>query len=248
VVCNHGTRHIKPPVCYSEEVATDTGFKRARRPEQVAERRATILNAARELLAEQRLSDISLRDLSARVGLAKSNVLNYFDSREAVYLELLDEDWRDWLCDLEQTSPTQVARSMEPHSAEPATAEVVARTLAERPVLCELLSALPGVLEHNISEDTARRFKLDAMANAVRLREWLRTQLPELDTITAHHCAGAITLMAGALWNYERPTPIIHRLNQELGGLPAQSFEENFKTGLRIHLVGATQTASTIRS
>ncbi|MFT4263434.1 MAG: TetR family transcriptional regulator [Nocardioides sp.] len=219
-------------------MAPDPGFQRARRPEQVAERRATILRTARELLGERRLSAISLRDLSSRVGLAKSNVLNYFDSREAIYLELLDADWRDWLDELEQTVPAGDAS--EPHAAETATAGTLARTLAARPVLCELLSALAGVLEHNVSEDTARRFKTNAAANAVRLREWLRVRLPALDAETAHHCAGAITLLAGALWDYERPTPLVHRLNQEFGGLPARSFEENFATGLRTHLVGAT--------
>lgn len=227
-------------------MTTQAGFKRARTPEQIAERRATILHAAREMLVEQRLAEISLRDLSARVGLAKSNVLNYFDSREAIYLELLDEDWRSWLDDLERL-PAPDQPTPEPWAAEAATGLDLARTLNDHPVLCELLSALAGVLEHNVTEETARRYKGQAMANAVRLREWLRGRLPALDQTTAHHCAGAITLLAGALWNYERPSPVVHKLNQELGGLPAQSFETNFSIGARIHLIGATVSASAHR-
>ena len=52
------------------------------------------------MLAEMPVADVSLTELSRRVGLAKSNVLRYFDSREAVLLELLDDAWRDWLAGL----------------------------------------------------------------------------------------------------------------------------------------------------
>ena len=49
------------------------------------------------MLAEMPVAELSLNELSRRVGLAKSNVLRYFESREAVLLELLDAAWRDWL-------------------------------------------------------------------------------------------------------------------------------------------------------
>ena len=50
----------------------------------MAVRRSAIMNSAREMLAEKDLAEISLRELSNRIGLAKSNVLRYFDSREAI--------------------------------------------------------------------------------------------------------------------------------------------------------------------
>src|SRR6185295_16951299 len=49
-----------------------------------------ILDTAAAMLEEMPVSELSLNELSRRVGLAKSNVLRYFDSREAVLLELLD--------------------------------------------------------------------------------------------------------------------------------------------------------------
>ena len=53
--------------------------------------------AARALLTEKAVTDVSLREFSDRVGLAKSNVLRYFDSREAIFLEVLDVECRSWL-------------------------------------------------------------------------------------------------------------------------------------------------------
>jgi AcrR family transcriptional regulator len=75
-------------------------FQRARSEEQREERRQAILGAAAEMLSEMQVADISLNELSRRAGLAKSNVLRYFESREAILLELLDSAWQDWLARL----------------------------------------------------------------------------------------------------------------------------------------------------
>ena len=64
-----------------------TTFQRARSDEQRALRSQAILDTAAAMLHEMPVADISLNELSRRVGLAKSNVLRYFDSREAVLLE-----------------------------------------------------------------------------------------------------------------------------------------------------------------
>jgi len=67
-----------------------TSFKRARSEEQRTQRRRMILDTTAAMLAEMPVAHVSLNELSRRVGLAKSNVLRYFESREAVLLELLD--------------------------------------------------------------------------------------------------------------------------------------------------------------
>src|SRR3984957_11018664 len=76
-------------------------FQRARNAEQREARRRAILDTAAAMLAEMPVAQVSLNELSRRAGLAKSNVLRYFESREAVLLELLDSAWQDWLAALE---------------------------------------------------------------------------------------------------------------------------------------------------
>ncbi|GIF73491.1 TetR/AcrR family transcriptional regulator [Asanoa siamensis] len=68
---------------------------------QPVSRRVAILDAARAMLAERGVAEISLRELADRIGLAKSNVLRYYDSREAIFLEVLDQEWIVWLDALE---------------------------------------------------------------------------------------------------------------------------------------------------
>src|SRR5437899_12225588 len=83
-------------------------FKRARSEEQRAQRRRAILDTAAAMLDEQPVAQISLNELSRRACLAKSNVLRYFESREAVLLELLDEKTCEWLDQLNADLETGV--------------------------------------------------------------------------------------------------------------------------------------------
>src|SRR6266705_4770661 len=76
-------------------------FQRARSEEQREARRQAILGAAAAMLAEMPVAEVTLNELSRRAGLAKSNVLRYFESREAVLLELLDSAWQEWLGQLD---------------------------------------------------------------------------------------------------------------------------------------------------
>src|SRR4051812_41170271 len=84
---------------------TEPDFQRARSPEQRDARRRAILGAAAELLAEAPLAEISLRELARRVGLSKTNVVRYFETREAVFFALLNQSVGDWLAELPAELP-----------------------------------------------------------------------------------------------------------------------------------------------
>ncbi len=58
-----------------------TEFQRARSAEQREVRRRAILRTAAELPAEMPVRDVSLRELSRRVGLSETNVVRYFETR-----------------------------------------------------------------------------------------------------------------------------------------------------------------------
>ena len=70
-------------------------YQRARRPEQKEERREAILAAAHALAVERSVRAVSLGDIAREVGLAKSNLLRYFESREEIFLTLLLREWEE---------------------------------------------------------------------------------------------------------------------------------------------------------
>src|SRR5918997_780946 len=123
-----------------------TTVQRARSDEQRAVRSQAILDTAAAMLQEMPVADVSLNELSRRVGLAKSNVLRYFDSREAVLLELLAGLVREWLAHLAAELPSVVRRRAGFKRRAEQLAAAIAESLGERPVLCDLMSAQAAVL------------------------------------------------------------------------------------------------------
>lgn len=216
-------------------------FQRARRPEQVAARRAAILTAAAEMLRERQVADISLRDLACRVGLAKSNVLRYFDSREAIFLEVLDRTWTAWLDGLE----LDPGRSRGRHARETRVATQVARSLVAEPLLCDLWSAMAAVLERNISLEVARDFKRRFTANTARFAGMVRAAVPVLDDAAATHFAGAVVVLVAGLAPHATPTDTVRAACAELG-LPCgpELFADGLTEGLVNLLVGFTARAA----
>jgi AcrR family transcriptional regulator len=191
-------------------------FQRARSEEQREARRQAILRAAAAMLAEMPVADISLNELSRRTGLAKSNVLRYFESREAVLLELLDAAWRDWLARLALDLDLNLALDLDLDEivspAAPArergdrVADVLAGSLAAEPALCDLLNAQAAVLERNISPEVAARYKRAALANVAALGRLLLPPLPELSEPDSFRLAGAVIMVAGAVWPHSQPS------------------------------------------
>jgi AcrR family transcriptional regulator len=219
-------------------MAAELDFQRARRPAHVDARRAAILDAAERLLAERGVTDVTLVQISERTGLAKSGLLRYFDSREAIFLEVLDRHREAWLERLSAELPLIPAQPGR-YGAETALASFVARSLIEAPELCDLIAAMAGVLERNISVEFARSFKARAAAHHDRLAALIRACLPQVDETGAHHFAGAIFIITAGLWPYARPTVAVAQVIAEMQvPAPRDMFAVNLTEGLVNQLVG----------
>ena len=110
-------------------------FQRARRPEQKLQRRDDILGAARELALRDGVRAVSLADIAARVGIHKSALLRYFETREQIFLELTAAAWRDWVQAL-HAGLDDAARPGRSGRAGPGlVADVFARSFGDRPLL-----------------------------------------------------------------------------------------------------------------
>ncbi|UHD45766.1 TetR/AcrR family transcriptional regulator [Aureimonas altamirensis] len=181
-------------------------FQRARSEEQRAIRRQAILDTAAAMLDEMPVAEVTLNELSRRVGLAKSNVLRYFESREAVLLELLDDFLGSWLVELAE----ELAAGIEAHAAPEVRAgqlaEILSQSLADRVVLCDLFGAQGGVLEHNISVEVAKRHKRASLTRLATMSDLIRRHVPELGDGAQLFCLTSL-ISAGALSSYVPPPP-----------------------------------------
>jgi AcrR family transcriptional regulator len=181
-----------------------SGFRRARSPEAKAAREHAILEAARALGARRGIREITLTDIADEVGMHKSAMLRYFETREEIFLRLTADGWREWtpvLCDRIRaaTTPTGVAAAF-------------ASTLAERGAFCDLLAQAPLNLERNVSVEAVRAFKLTTGASLALITDAVRDTLPGLSSAAAADTVAIATSLAGTFWQISTPSEKIAEL------------------------------------
>lgn len=181
-------------------------FQRARTEEQREIRRRAILDMAAAMLDEMPVAAVTLNELSRRVGLAKPNVLRYFESREAVLLELLNRFLHEWLTDLATDLAGGVEQKLPLADRATAVAGILSHSLSGRRVLCDLFGAQGGVLEHNVSVEVVARYKRASLDRLTGMATLLRTYLPELGENAVFYSLQTM-LTAGALSAYGTPPP-----------------------------------------
>jgi AcrR family transcriptional regulator len=178
-------------------------FQRARSEEQREVRRRVILDTAAAMLVEMPAGDVTLNELSRRVGLAKSNVLRYFESREAVLLELLDNAVAQWVSEVVAELADAAEGSRPVAERGDRLAAVLSASLSRHRMLCDLIAAQPGVLEHNASVEVVLRLKRNFRDNVFAVAQAARGLVPELGPAAESLCVMAAVL-AGALWSHSQ--------------------------------------------
>ncbi|MEU4559419.1 TetR family transcriptional regulator [Actinoplanes sp. NPDC023936] len=181
-------------------------FQRARTEEQRELRRQAILDVASAMLDEMPVAAVTLNELSRRVGLAKPNVLRYFESREAVLLELLDRFLQEWLTALAGELAAGVGTDQPMAGRAEAVAEVLSRSLSGRMVMCDLFGAQGSVLEHNVSVEVVTRYKRASLERLATMTALIQKYLPELGEKGTLFSLQTM-VMAGALSAYSTPPP-----------------------------------------
>ena len=184
------------------------------------------------------VAQLSLNELARRVGLAKSNVLRYFESREAVLLELLDAALAEWLSALAEPGALPTGGTVAERAEQVATA--MADSLAARPVLCDLLSAQASVLERNVSAAVAAQYKHATLDHGLALTRLMTTSIPEIDAGQSLTFVGAAIMSAGALWAHSHPSAAMlaaYAADPELAAMRLD-FTDSLRTVLAVLLTG----------
>jgi len=178
---------------------TSTTFQRARSAEAKRARESAILDAARRLASERGIREITLTDVADAVGMHKSALLRYFETREEIFLRLTADGWREWGPALR----AELARDASPTPSSVAAA--YARTLAARGPFCDLLAQAPLNLERNVSVEAVRAFKLVTHDELEGIVAATRTALPGLPEAAATDVVATAVALAGAFWQIATP-------------------------------------------
>src|SRR4051812_15748215 len=172
-------------------------FQRARSPEQKDERRETILATAAELARASGVARVSLGDIAVAVGLAKSNVLRYFGTREEIYLRLAMREGDDWAA--------AVGAALHQASGFSATATALADAYADRPLYCDLTTHAETMLEHNVSVAALRVYKLWAIDTYFTVGRQITIARPQLTDTEGPSLVVAAGAFVGSFFPLPRP-------------------------------------------
>ncbi|MFD8599371.1 TetR family transcriptional regulator [Kitasatospora sp. NPDC059646] len=184
---------------------TEPAFRRARSAEAKQAREGAILDAARALGEGRGIREVTLTDIAAEVGMHKSALLRYFETREQIFLELTAQGWREWSAALRADLAARA------HATPAEVAELLAATLSARPMFCDLLAQAPLNLERNVSLDAVRTFKLVTLDEVALIGAELN-RLLGLTEQQVLDLAATATGMAGALWQIATPGPAVRAL------------------------------------
>jgi AcrR family transcriptional regulator len=189
--------------------ARSAEFQRARSAGAKRQREEAILAAAARLGAERGIRQITLTDIAHAVGLHKSAMLRYFETREQIFLRLTADGWREWSAALRQ----ELGRlgSGDPAVTAAAVARAFAGSLADRPMFCDLLAQAPLNLERNVSIESVRAFKLVTLDEVSAISAELHRVLGLTEQQAVDVIATA-TSLAGALWQMATPGPEVQAL------------------------------------
>ncbi len=118
-------------------------------PELTEARREEIMNACEALYQTKSFKEITLKDVAAATSLTRTSIYNYFQTKEEIFLALLQREYEWWIADLNRLMTEDETLT----KAE--FADKLARTLEQRGQLLKILS-----MNHYDLESSSRPEKL----------------------------------------------------------------------------------------
>ena len=133
-----------------------------------------IISACAALYQTRSFKDITLRDIGEKTSFTRTSIYNYFQTKEEIFLALLQREHEAWIADLEA-----IAREHETLSAA-AFADALGRTLEKRECMLKLMSMNLYDMEGNSRLENLVAFKRVYAAALEALRQCLRRFFPAM--------------------------------------------------------------------
>lgn len=228
-------------VLLNHPMNSPTSYVRARSAEQKEERRRHLLATAREMLRQSpTVLDLGINELARQAQMTKSNVYRYFESSEAVLMDVLVEEFVGWHAEL----GVELARGGKRSSTIEHIARAFSSSIAARPLLCRLTSILPSILERNVSFERMVEFKRNLHAVRQQTAQDFHARLP---TVPVQAFEGlvrhALPLIIG-LWPLSNPAEVSAQVIEQPGLESLRyDFEQDLEHALLVLMRGLATKA-----
>lgn len=142
--------------------------------ELTSARKDEIINACAELYGTMGFREITIRDIGAKTSFTRTSIYNYFQTKEEIFLALLEREHRLWIADIEAMERENESMSVE------SFAGALSSTLEKRKIMLKLMSMNLYDMECNSRLENLVEFK-HAYADAlVAIRRCLEKFFPRM--------------------------------------------------------------------
>ncbi len=149
-------------------------------PELTNARREEIINACEKLYRTMSFKEITIKEIGGATSFTRTSIYNYFQTKEEIFLALIEREYNLWCDDLEKTMRENEAMTKDE------LADALARSLEKRPQLLKLLSMNHYDMEENSSLDRLTDMKVAYNRSICTVREFVKKYFPQLTDEQLH--------------------------------------------------------------
>lgn len=196
---------------------------RARNQDAKLARRQDILDSSLTLFRQSDLDSISMDAIAKKSKLAKGTLYIYFGTKEEVFLSLLEQELSQWISAVRES-----LQNLDQPLPAFAFARALTETLEAQPELPRLFSLLHNVLEQNLSDEIALKFKLELKRQLSDAAEIVAGKTPALNPQTAFPFLMKAYAVLVGLYQVANPSPRMRKIleNPELQIFQIHFFEQ----------------------
>ena len=147
-------------------------------PELTSARREEIITACRKLYETKSFKEITLKEIGQLTSFTRTSIYNYFETKEEIFLAILQREYELWVADLENTINTTDSMTKDE------IAQALALSLEKRELLLKLMSMNHYDMEENSREERLCEFKVAYGSSLKTVDRLLQKFCPEMDEKT----------------------------------------------------------------
>ena len=144
-------------------------------PELTAARKEEIIAACAKLNETMSFREITIKEIGAATSFTRTSIYNYFETKEEIFLALLQKEYELWVKAMEAVMAEQAVMTRDK------LAQVLAGTLTDRPRLLRLLSMNLYDMEANSRPERLEEFKVAYGASLCTVDRMVEKYVPEMD-------------------------------------------------------------------
>ena len=178
-----------------------------------AARKEEIVAACAKLYETMSFKEITIKEIGAETSFTRTSIYNYFETKEEIFLALLQKEYDLWVEALQSIMETETALTRDQ------VAQALARTLTDRPRLLRLLSMNLYDMEAQSRPERLVEFKVAFGASLKTVEQLLQQFVPDMDAAARQQFLYAFFPFIYGIYPYTDVTEK-QRIAMEQAGIP----------------------------